>query len=87
MLLPLTIREEFQLMEAFVEPNTTEPVRSHLVTALHQVKPFRHFKEMIDHSGTYRQQWFTFRDNQMIEWLWQQINPTNKPSQTHLCKV
>lgn len=74
---PMTSREEFQMMEAFVEQITTGSVRTRLITALHQAKPFRHFKDMIDHSGTYRQEWFNFRDKQIIEWLGQQINSTD----------
>ncbi len=69
----MTSRESFQLMEAFINTLPSEPFRNRLQHALDQPKPFQHFKEAVDNSG-YRQQWFTFREARMVEWLRQQLS-------------
>lgn len=69
---PMDSRESYQIMEEFIEKCTPEPLRSRLFRAIDQPKPFQRFKHEIDQSGAYRQQWFDFRDQKMVEWVKQQ---------------
>ncbi|QHV94566.1 UPF0158 family protein [Spirosoma endbachense] len=69
----MTSREEFALMEQFARYEAAEPLQSRLLTILGQSKPFRHFKEAVDRSGSQRLVWFSFRDKQKISWLKQQL--------------
>jgi hypothetical protein len=69
----LSSRDTFRFMEQFVLQQTKEPFRSKLLVILSRPKPFRHFKDAIDRSGSYRQAWFAFRDEQTLTWLKQQL--------------
>ncbi|GAA4419143.1 hypothetical protein GCM10023187_53190 [Nibrella viscosa] len=56
---PLNSHDTFRMMEQFVQEEvSTDALRSRLLRALDQPKPFRHFKAEIDTAGEYRQRWF-----------------------------
>ncbi|MFD2934716.1 UPF0158 family protein [Spirosoma flavum] len=70
----LSSGDTFRFMEQFVLQQTEEPFRSKLLVILSRPKPFRHYKDVIDRSGPYRQAWFAFRDEQTLAWLKRQLS-------------
>jgi hypothetical protein len=60
-------------MEEFVYQLPKGPFQSKLLFILSRSKPFRHFKEAMDRSGSYRLAWFAFRDEQTLAWLKRQL--------------
>jgi len=63
-------RESFRFMEDFTNelPDNTR-IKVTLIEALNKRKPFREFKYAIDNSGEYRQLWFDFKNQKMIEYV------------------
>ena len=61
--------DSFQVMEDFAEQVDDDSVRIILLEALNRKKPFSNFKDAVDNSGDYREQWFAFRDKRNIEWV------------------
>ena|SRR5688572_15656118 len=70
-------RESFRLMEKFIETVENERVRDKLDQALRRPKPFWNFKFEVDNSGPYRQKWFDFKKQQLIEWVKEQLTVNN----------
>jgi hypothetical protein len=70
---PMSSRESFQIMERFINVVDSQAVRNRLLYALNQPKPFQRFKQLIDESGKYRQQWFAFHESRAIKWLRDQL--------------
>jgi len=66
-------RSFFLTMEAFISEIPDERFRNKLVNALNKPKPFRNFKIEIDKESDYRQSWFDFKKQKMIEWVKDQI--------------
>lgn len=67
----------FLIMEGFVEEVPDESFRNRLISALSRPKPFRNFKFEIDNKGDYRQNWFDFKRQKMIDWVRGQIQAFN----------
>ena len=67
----------FQIMVDFTESVEDERLREKLIDALNRSKPYRNFKTIIDYSGPYRQEWFSFKKNRFIEWVKEQIEFEN----------
>lgn len=65
--------ESFRLMQNFVETVESEGLRGKLDQALNRPKPFRNFKFEIDNSGPYRQKWFDFERQRLMEWVKEQL--------------
>ena len=67
--------ESFRFMEDFTDelPDNTR-VKVTLIEALNKRKPFREFKYEIDNSGDYRQLWFDFKNQKMIEYVKDRID-------------
>ena len=63
--------ESFRIMEAFIYslPDQAQGLKTRLIRALNNRKPFRNFKEVIDNSGQYREQWFAFKNQELIEFV------------------
>ncbi len=59
--------ESFRLMEHFIDTVDNLQLRDKLEEALRRPRPFANFKFDIDNSGPYRQKWFDFKKQQMIE--------------------
>lgn len=71
---PPSARDSFRIMENFAYSlNERDHVRARLIEALQKPKPFQHFKHAIDNSGTYRQLWFTFKDQQLENFVRRQL--------------
>ena len=62
-------------MVKFVEQlDEKNKLKDELIKALNRKKPFREFKFVIDNSGIYRQQWFDFKHEQLIQWVVDNFN-------------
>lgn len=61
--------DSFQVMQDFAEQVDDPSIRTMLLEALNRKKPFSNFKDAIDSSGDYRDQWFAFKDKRNIEWV------------------
>ena len=66
-------RESFRLMEDFIGTVENERLRDKFEQALGRPKPFWNFKVEVDNSGPYRQMWFDFKKQQLIEWVKRQL--------------
>lgn len=71
----LQTNDSFQIMADFAEQlSGNERLRNQLITALNNKHPFRNFKFIIDNSGSYRQQWFDFKNARLINWVRERLN-------------
>ena len=59
----------FRLMQNFVETVEDERLWDKLDQALNRPKPFKNFKFEVDNSGPYRQKWFDFKRQRLMEWV------------------
>jgi len=69
----MTSHESFEIMTDFAEAVKNKKLQDRLYKALHKSKPFRNFKWEIDNSGEYRQKWFDFKNQRLIEFVKTQI--------------
>lgn len=69
--------ESFGVMAAFAETVDDQRLRYKLEEALDERKPFRNFKREVDDSGAYRQKWFDFKQQKLIEFVKEQIELHN----------
>jgi hypothetical protein len=71
----------FQMMVDFAEDIDDVKIQEKLIRALNGKKPFRYFKDQINNSGKYLQQWFDFKVLKYCEWVKEQIEAINiKPN-------
>ena len=61
--------ESFKIMEDFIETIDNRKLQEKLARALNKPRPFRNFKFEVDNSGPYREEWFSFKKQQLIEWV------------------
>ncbi len=61
--------ESFEMMADFAESVDNMALRNSLINALNRKHPFRNFKWVVDNSGPYRQKWFDFKNQKLIEWV------------------
>jgi hypothetical protein len=66
-------RESFRVMVNFVAAVDDEKIKDKLIEALDRPKPFRNFKFAIDNSGEYRDKWFRFKDEKLMDWVHEQL--------------
>lgn len=69
---PPESRESFRTMERFAHQLDNKKLQKQLVNALEKRSPFANFKNVIDESE-YRAQWFAFKQKQLEEYVWQNI--------------
>ncbi len=69
--------ESFGLMADFTESINDKDLRTALINALNKGHPFRNFKWVIDNSGIYRQKWFDFKNQRLIQWVKDQLDALN----------
>lgn len=62
-------RQSFRVMEAFIDTVENKDLQNKLLESLQRPKPFQNFKFDIDRSGPYRQKWFDFKAQKLIEWV------------------
>jgi outer membrane cobalamin receptor len=65
--------ESFDLMADFADSVDNKELRDSLIKALNTKHPFRNFKWVVDNSGPYRQKWFDFKNQRLIEWVKDQL--------------
>ena len=65
--------ESFDLMADFADSVDSRELRDSLINALNKKHPFRNFKWVVDNSGPYRQKWFDFKNQRLIEWVKDQL--------------
>lgn len=74
----ITSHESFEIMADFAETVDNNELRNRLYNALNKPKPFRNFKWEIDDAGEYRQKWFDFKLQKLIEFVKNQIDEYNQ---------
>jgi hypothetical protein len=76
---PPKSHDSFRFMEEFTAsiPDSAIRLRVTLMDALEKKKPFREFKFEIDRSGEFREIWFAFKDQKMINWVGNEIDLLN----------
>jgi outer membrane cobalamin receptor len=67
----------FDLMADFAESVDSRELRDSLINALNKKHPFRNFKWVVDNSGKYRQKWFDFKNQRLIEWVEKKLDEIN----------
>ncbi len=65
--------ESFKVMADFAENVNSKELRNALIDALNRKHPFQNFNWVMDNSGTYRKEWFDFKNQKLIEWVRNQI--------------
>jgi len=66
--------EGFRVMEEFIASLATHSTKVRLLKAIAGSKPFAAFNSQIDNSGEYRQLWFDFRKDKIVEWVQDQLS-------------
>lgn len=66
-------RDSFIVMEEFTNTIEDDKFKIRLIRTLERSKPFRNFKFEIDNNWDYREKWFDFKKQKMIEWVNKQI--------------
>lgn len=74
----MTSHESFTIMADFAENVEDKHLQETLLEALNRSKPFRNFKWQIDNSGEYRQKWFDFKNQRLIDFVKFQIEAYNQ---------
>ena len=62
-----------RVIEEFVNSLENNSIKIRLLQAIEGRKPFANFKNQIDNSEDYREQWFAFRKSKNIEWVQNQL--------------
>jgi hypothetical protein len=75
--------ESFEVMAGFAESVDSRELRDALIGALNKKHPFQNFKWVVDNSGPYRQKWFDFKNQRLIEWVNGQLE--NLPIKKVMC--
>ena len=70
----LVSSDSYRIMAAFADSVDDKIIKIRLITALEGHKPFANFKFQIDNSGPYRELWFAFRKEKIIEWVQNQLS-------------
>jgi len=65
---PLETNESFRIMEKFADQLDNSKLKTQLVNALNNRKPFANIKHIIDNS-TARQDWFDFKDMKLQDYV------------------
>lgn len=69
--------ESFRLMENFVTGIPEKVIRNRFEDALAFKSPFQNFKQLLNHYPELRQQWFQFKEQQLVEWVQAQLEVFN----------
>ena len=70
----MSSHDSFKVMEDFAESVEDRTTKIRLLTALDGKKPFANFKYQVDNSGKFRELWFAFRKEKIIEWVKDQLD-------------
>jgi hypothetical protein len=67
----------FEIMADFAENVDSRELKDSLINALNRKHPFQNFKWVVDNSGPYRQKWFDFKNQRLIEWVENKLDEIN----------
>lgn len=67
-------RDSFGIMEDFANQVSDKRLQQKLFNALNNKKPFGHFKMLIDNSGKYREEWFSFKNARLKKWVKEELD-------------
>lgn len=65
-------RDSFKVMEGFAETVDDRAVKIRLLQALEGKRPFARFKDAVDRSGYFRQQWSDYKLRCLQDWVREQ---------------
>lgn len=72
---PMQSSDSFRVMADFAaQLPENEKLKTRLITALNNRKPFANFKLQIDNSGIYRQQWFDYKSERLRGWVKEKLD-------------
>ena len=66
-------RDFFSVMADFTDTVDNEEIKKQLGQSLDRPKPFQNFKFTVDNSGVYRERWFKFKGERLIDWVDHQL--------------
>jgi hypothetical protein len=66
-------QDSFGVLEDFIATIKDISLKEKLLNSIHEKRPFARFKDQINRSGSYREKWFRFHDQRMIEWVQEQL--------------
>jgi hypothetical protein len=69
---PRESSESFGIMEKFVGKVKDKKLRTQLIDALNNRRPFAHFKNIVE-SSNYRKEWFAFKQSQLEMMVWEEL--------------
>ena len=69
--------DSFDLMADFADSVDSKELQDNLTNALNKKHPFRNFKWVVDNSGLYRQKWFDYKNERLIEWVEKKLEEIN----------
>jgi len=69
---PRESHESFKIMEKFVDEVNDKNLKSKLINALNNRRPFANFKNIVE-SSTYRKEWFAFKQKQLEILVWEEL--------------
>jgi len=69
--------KSFKIMADFTETVDSRELHDSLINALNRKHPFQNFNWVLDNSGPYRQKWFDFKDQKIIEWVENKLDEIN----------
>jgi hypothetical protein len=69
--------ESFRLMEIFIAKIDDEKTRTYFEEAIGRRKPFQQFKACLQEYDGLQQQWYQFKDEQLIKWVADQLADYN----------
>jgi hypothetical protein len=67
-------RESYKIMEDFIYSISDTKLVEKLTQAIEGRKPFANFKFQIDQSGPFREKWFAFKENQLLDYVQHQLD-------------
>ncbi len=70
----MSSRDSYEVMQDFIETVSSKRLQDKLLQAIEGRKPFANFSFQIDNSGEFRELWFAFKNQRMIEWVTDQLS-------------
>jgi hypothetical protein len=67
-------RESYKIMEDFIYSISDAKLKEKLTQAIEGRKPFANFKFQIDQSGAFREKWFKFKEDQLMDYVKNQLD-------------
>ncbi len=65
--------DTYRIMEAFIGGIDNDAIRSYFEEVIHRKKPFGQFNNALQHYTVLREEWFQFKNEQLMQWVLQQL--------------